>query len=307
MKDVTGKGGTFKMPMAVAYNFVQEFYDDFNESNNYFIPKYVFNSGFRLGRLADEKIVKTISNVAEFYRNIAYYSASQFTNPSKCPVSFETDERGRPVRRDLLHDGHGKWLHDMYRGYKTNSQGYKQFEEIVGRNGIGLIDKIEFMDMEVSETHVNVRIGGKLRKQKKQTKLIIPRIHIRENVLSPTQLSEGTFKTLAMVFYLMTGFGKVILLEEPEVCIHHGLLSSLIELIKQYSSEKQVFISTHSDFILDELDETNVFVVENKFDEGITLRSLGNWLSQEDMHALKAFLASEGSLGEYWRMGGIDE
>ncbi|GAH74437.1 unnamed protein product, partial [marine sediment metagenome] len=92
-----------------------------------------------------------------------------------------------------------------------------------------------------------------------------------------------------------------------EVCIHHGLLSSVIELIKQYSDEKQVFISTHSDYILDELDQSNVFVVWNDKSEGISVRPLTKWMPKEDILALKTFLASEGNLGEYWRSGGFDD
>ncbi len=54
-----------------------------------------------------------------------------------------------------------------------------------------------------------------------------------------------------------------MILEEPEVCIHHGLLDSILDLILESSEKKQIIISTHSDFVLDKLDPENVFMVTN--------------------------------------------
>lgn len=306
MSDIIGKKSTFKMPLSMASGF-GSYYDYIRaDGRQFYIPRK-FLPKMSLQYLKNEKVMKTIAAVSDFYQNITYYSASQFTNPSRCPVSFEIEEKKKPIRRRSFISNHGKWLYDMYLQSKKGTKGFSNYEEIVGPNGIGLVDKIEFQENEVSTTDVYVKIGGQLKKRKKVNKIIIPKVHIKGNVLSPTQLSEGTFKTLAMIFYLMTGKSKVILLEEPEVCIHHGLLSSLIELIKQYSSEKQVFVSTHSDYIIDELDSFNVFVVENVNRRGITVKQLDKWLSKQDRFALKDFLSSEGSLGEYWRMGGIDE
>jgi predicted ATPase len=136
---------------------------------------------------------------------------------------------------------------------------------------------------------------------------VIPEIKISNSTLSPSQLSEGTFKTLGMLFYLMTGKGSVILLEEPEVCVHHGLLASIIELLKSYSKTKQVIFSTHSDYILDSLDTDSVFRVKKDPSAGTSVLPLKKSLSKEDVSALRNFLATEGSLGEFWRAGNIDE
>ena len=58
--------------------------------------------------------------------------------------------------------------------------------------------------------------------------LVVPQFVIGTNALSPNDFSEGTFKTITLLFYLMTEKSSALLIEEPEVCVHHGLLSSIV-------------------------------------------------------------------------------
>lgn len=256
--------------------------------------------------LENKDIQNILTEVAKFYRGINYYSASKFTNPSLCPVSFEYEEDSiRPRRLDA--QGHQKWLVDMYKEWKANSDNYNSYIDIIGKDGIGLIDGLDFKEVDVSNINYSVRVGGRLLQKNRTTKLIIPQININNSILSPSQLSEGTFKTLGMLFYIMTNKGSILLLEEPEVCIHYGLLSSIMSLIKNRSAEEQIFVSTHSDYILDFLIPDEVHVVQKNLKDGITVTALNSYLSKMDKKALTAFLKSEGSLGEYWRTGAIEE
>ena len=109
---------------------------------------------------------------------------------------------------------------------------------------------------------MTARVGGKIEKVRRQKVLVVPQFHKGREILSPNQLSEGTFKTLALLFNIITEDSTALLIEEPEVCVHQGLLSSILELIKQYSSSKQMFVSTHSDYVLDYLQPENVFTVK---------------------------------------------
>ena len=59
----------------------------------------------------------------------------------------------------------------------------------------------------------------------------------------------------------MTGKSRILLIEEPKVCVHHGLLSSIMELILNYSHNKQIIVSTHSDFVLDRVQRRHVYRV----------------------------------------------
>ena len=96
------------------------------------------------------------------------------------------------------------------------------------------------------------------------------------------------------------------MIEEPEVCIHHGLLSSIISLIKSQSKQKQIVISTHSDFVLDHLDPENLVLVKRQPNKGTKATQLSKSMSTNDYKVLREYLEESGNLGEYWREGGLD-
>jgi hypothetical protein len=194
----------------------------------------------------------------------------------------------------------------MYSAKESPSDGrYARFIDFVGPHGLGLIDGLTFRKVPTSSTSYSVRVGGKVEVRKANKLLIIPQFRIGRLILSPNQLSEGTFKTLALLFHVMTEDSPSLLIEEPEVCVHHGLLSSILALIKSYSERKQIIISTHSDYVLDHVEPENVYSV--LFDKriGTMVRHIPNTMGPKELLALKDYLAREGNLGEYWREGGL--
>ena len=129
------------------------------------------------------------------------------------------------------------FLHGLYSMWKKDSAHFSEYLETVGEQGIGLISNIAFEEIETPANIYDVRIGGKLVSKENKRLLVIPSIQIGRSALSPNQLSEGTFKTLALVYYLLTDRSQLLLVEEPEVCVHHGLLDSVIALIKRESGQ----------------------------------------------------------------------
>ena len=245
----------------------------------------------------------TFSAIGDFLTDIKYYSASQFTNPSLCPVSFEVEQEGRR-RMGVKLQGHSRFLYDLYDARGTS--GYDHFFNVIGPDGIGLVNDIKFQEITTSSIDYTVRSGGAFKTRTKEKKLIIPQFYIGDNVLSPSQLSEGTFKTITLLFYVMTEKSSSLLIEEPEVCVHHGLLTSIIELIKQYSKQKQIIVSTHSDFVLDQIEPRHVYKVSRTPEEGTKISQIAKEMSAMELEALKIYLDTEGNLGEYWRNGGFD-
>ncbi|MFH1300664.1 MAG: AAA family ATPase, partial [Planctomycetota bacterium] len=157
-----------------------------------------------------------------------------------------------------------------------------------------------------SSIDYKVRTGGGVHELKREKILVVPQFVIGRNNLSPSQLSEGTFKTITLLFYLMTEQSSALLIEEPEVCVHHGLLSSIVELIKTYSKHKQIIVSTHSDFVLDQVEPRNVYKVERDPEAGTRVSQITKSMSANELAALKKYLKTEGNLGEYWRHGGFE-
>lgn len=252
-----------------------------------------------------KEVLEALWNVRRFLLEMKYYSASQFTNPSVCPVSFPLEKQGT-YRRGIRVRGHAKFLFDLHEAYSLYRNRYDEFLDLVGPDGIGLVDKIHFQEIKTSSIDYRVRAGGKIRKKNKETILIIPQFSIGSNTLSPNQLSEGTFKSLTLLFYLITDQSPLLMIEEPEVCVHHGLLSSIVELIKTYSDFKQILITTHSDFVLDSISPENLLKVSRHPKKGTLVQRISKALSKKDLSALKQYLKTEGNLGEYWKIGGLD-
>lgn len=252
-----------------------------------------------------ERVFPVVREVSEFLMEINYYSASQFSDPSRCPVSLVLED-GRRVshrRRDVI--DHEQFVYELYLSYKKKGRTFDKFRNLIGKNGIGLVDEIVFDEFKLPSNIIEVRSGGKTYKKERTQLVVVPTFRIDKSTLSPNQLSEGTFKTLALLFYVLTDSSRFLLLEEPEVCIHHGLLNSLITIIKEESRHKQIVISTHSDYVLDQLQPENVTIVERDNERGTKARPISKALSKVDYRALKKYLRNTGNLGEYWREGGF--
>lgn len=247
---------------------------------------------------------RAIQRIHEYLSNITYYGASQFTNPGNSPISFEVEsEEHRRIGISIT--GHKKFLFDLYQERREKLPAYDEFIALVGPDGMGLIDEIEFSEINTSASSYSVMTGGKVVTKEKRNLLVVPKFKVSGNELSPSQLSEGTFKTLALVFYIIRDKSSVLMIEEPEVCVHHGLLSSIVELVKSHAQLKQIFISTHSDSVLDRVDVDNIFSVTRSV-MGTTVLNIKKKMGHKGLAALRSYLATEGSLGEYWKHGDLE-
>lgn len=317
-KEFTGDETPITLPLSRIYEF-QKFIkyrshdipSGFQKSDwqRVISKSYETISGSTLPQEANElKIVMDVyEKVYDFIAGISYYSASQFTDPSKCPTYFEI--QNERIIRSLSRRGndHQRFMFDLYNAYKNPNSKFQEYLSIVGNEGLGLINSISYIEIEVPTNEYAVGLGGKVISKENNKLLVIPNFIIGDLKLSPNQLSEGTFKTLAIVFYLITDASRFLIIEEPEVCIHHGLLTSILELIKEFSYEKQIIISTHSDFVLDEMKPENVFIVKFNPKSGTSIKHIPDALSARDYRALKIYLKETGNLGEYWRHGELEK
>ncbi|AIF69627.1 hypothetical protein PAP_06135 [Palaeococcus pacificus DY20341] len=88
-------------------------------------------------------------------------------------------------------------------------------------------------------------------------------------------LGDGT-KTSLIYFYVLSGKGNYILLEEPENHLHAGLMNKVINMILEASRYNQIFITTHSleflekllDMAVQKKTDLRIFRFE-KWDKGI--------------------------------------
>ena len=299
---LTGNRKKARLPLALAREFIRPPDSPFL---SYYQRRISLDALEQVKKQTSPPVRDFLGQVAQKLAQMRYYSASQFTNPGNCPVSFELERDEKTTRPGRL-TGHAKFLFGLYNCRKHSKSRYSQFMNIIGPDGIGLVDDIYFKEVSTSSVQHSVRIGGTVTERRKRNIIVIPQFKIGKNVLSPNQLSEGTFKTITLLFYLITEPSQILLIEEPEVCVHHGLLSSIIELIKTYADLKQIVISTHSDFVLDMVQPENVYAVTNIAPEGTKVHHIPTRLSANELNALRNYLQTEGNLGEYWRAGGLE-
>ena len=262
--------------------------------------------GKNLSDLLSENHIARLGQIFNFNSTLRYYSASHFTDPTKCPSSFEVEGDNELVDEYGSRGAHRAFMYGLYSLYKKDKPAYDRLMEIVGGEGIKLVNDIRWKTYALSSSEVKVRQGGNVVRRKRKRTLVIPKVKVGQSAVAFNQLSEGTFKTLALIFYLMNDDWSMLLLEEPEVCVHHGLLSSIVELIKTRSRKRQIVISTHSELVLDLVDSSDVFPV-TATRSGTQVKRLDNSLSKTALGALKRYLQTSGSLGEYWKHGGFNK
>ncbi|MGV0036198.1 MAG: AAA family ATPase [Candidatus Azotimanducaceae bacterium WSBS_2022_MAG_OTU7] len=313
LKDYTGSAERVKLSLADASMLLSD--NDNEPGKTYSHTRNFRRKHLRMaayGKAPDNKAaieaIKAIARISRWVSGITYYSASQFTNPSDCPVSIEVElATNHDLSRQPRSAMAARFLDNLYNAHREETRGYKDFVEIIGPKGLALIESLTFKELPTSSVDYSVRVGGQVNERKVEKILVVPQFKIGKNILSPNQLSEGTFKTIALVFYLLTEKKTLLLVGEPEVCVHHGLLNSILEIIQLQADDEQVMISTHSDYVLDQVDPTCVFTVARQSSGETTINNLKTAMASNDFSVLKGFLANEGSLGEYWKTGGFEE
>jgi ABC-type Mn2+/Zn2+ transport system ATPase subunit len=252
-------------------------------------------------------VVKAYRDVRSFVSSIRYCSASKYTNPSLCPSSFEIDEDGDLRETYSSSREHTFFLFSLYRYMEQNPIAYEKLISLVNKDGLKIIDHIEWVKKDFETTAFEVKTGANIINKNVKRRIVIPIIYIGESKLSFNQLSEGTYRTLALLHAIMSDSHGLLLLEEPEVSVHHGLLESIVTIARTQSARKQIILSTHSETVVDCFQPENMFVVQRHARNGTVVRSVTKSLSRNRYRALKMFLKEEGSLGEFWKSSGFDQ
>jgi predicted ATP-dependent endonuclease of OLD family len=265
--------------------------DTMNKTDIEKIKKHLYVNNQTVPDNVLEGFVDCIVKAKQFLKTIRYYSTTQFSEPSDINSIIDLI---RPPQK--LGPG-GFFLYDLVKAKYENPDIFIRYLDLVGKNGIHLVD-----DLLIRESGINMPDDPLTAIE---NTLYIPLVKLNNLYLRFNQLSEGTFKTMALLFYLITDTG-LILIEEPENSVHYKLLRDIIEIMKTESENKQIVFSTHSDYVLDMLKPEDIVFVENGAD-GTKAQKLPEYLSGDNYRGLRNYLENEGSLGQYWRAGGFDD
>ena len=123
--------------------------------------------------------------------------------------------------------------------------------------------------------------------------------HEGNKTIPATRLSDGTLRYLCLLAILChPNPPPVVCIEEPELGLHPDVLPTLAELLKEASTRCQLFVTTHSDVLVDAMHDCPeaVLVVEKT--------SQGTQLTRLDAEQLKPWLEKY-RLGQLWTRGDI--
>lgn len=247
-----------------------------------------------------------LTNLAAFRQRVRYFSASQFNDPSQYPTGLEINQDGALVGPATAGRTHRQFLFELYQLQSMRPARYAAYLDLVGPRGLGLLWSLRWKTVSLSSSKESTRPDRRRALRRRERSLVIPSIVRGTDRLSFTQLSKGTLQALALIFYVMVSDSALLLLDEPDIGLHRGLLASVLELIRSESQRQQILISTHSDLVLDFVQPENVFAVKRTARGKTTVRGLTQGASAKELTALREYLRTQGSLGEYWRTFGLE-
>lgn len=209
---------------------------------------------------------KEIYHLASSLKNISVHSFSSEKLRLRNNVSTQPslDYYGGNLARYLLHL------------YTERRKDFGRVEETLR----GMIPEIEEIIPHIEGTDVEIWI----------------KVKDMDEPLKPHNISDGTLRLLAMIAALYSGFSLVVL-EEPENCIHPYLLETFMHLVRD--SPSQVLITTHSPYLLDHVKPEEIYVV---WKEGLETK-VKKLSAGKEMMQVKRFLEEGGTLGEAWFSG----
>lgn len=107
-------------------------------------------------------------------------------------------------------------------------------------------------------------------------------------------LSAGTIRVLQLLTYLIFDESSCMLIEQPEDCIHAGLLAKVIDILRTYSHRTQLICTTHSARVMNLVGAGGIRLVTA--DGGCTAVTE---LSPAEIGASINYLKDEGTLSEF--------
>lgn len=121
----------------------------------------------------------------------------------------------------------------------------------------------------------------------------------RNHSVPATRLSDGTLRWISLLAILLhPSPPPLVCIEEPELGLHPDMMPTLARLLRDASERMQLIVTTHSDALVDALNETpEAIVVTEKVDGASTLKRL----SREDL----SIWLEKYTLGQLWRSGEI--
>jgi energy-coupling factor transporter ATP-binding protein EcfA2 len=243
--------------------------------------------------IPDSPILPTLKRISEFLSSVKYYPLTEHepTQPESTIFISETElnewRKGKSARPSSAM--HLKILTLQ----QQNPSRFEELCQILGPDGLNVVNHISVVSFEVP-----VGLDGKTPAEQKKTTYHLVRFapsnFSNSNLFHFSNLSFGTRRVVRLVTSLIYDASSVFLLEQPEDGIHAGLLHKLLPLLRSYSDETQMIVSTHSAHILNRVDPTEVRLID-MVDETTKARALNG----AEILGAQEYMSQDGPLSEF--------
>ncbi|HEY1085741.1 MAG TPA: AAA family ATPase [Candidatus Saccharimonadales bacterium] len=272
---------------------------EYNDFEYYFFSNRMILDEIKTGNSpAQIDIFKRMMAVKDFINDVVSVQTTDFLHGDENDTMLDVSPRSSMGGSRHSRRANSKFLMALYELKNTDPNGFERYRGVVSRTGSGLIDNIDFNSISVPKSSVKAYKNGKLTTIEESRDLVVPIFSIGGNKLYSNQLSEGTFRVLALIFYIMNSDSKILIIEEPELSIHVNLLADVIELVKEASKHCHVILSTHSEKIVNMLSLDDVVLV-SRGGNGIEAQRVDDKFSHNNLESLKKYLTDGGTLGEF--------
>ncbi len=210
---------------------------------------------------------RSFRDIARFFQAITYYHLAP-------PLLRHTDLMlGRPLEGDPYGQD---FLEKIAREHERTRRARLTRIEQVLKIAVPRLEQLEFIrDQETGRPHLQA---------------LYAHWRPRAGIQREDQFSDGTLRLIGMLWALLDG-DSFLMLEEPEICLHTGMVNRLAALIQrmQRNTGRQVLISTHSAALLSDPDIVQEEVLLLKpVPEGSEAEVTGNvrdalWLLDQDI------------------------
>jgi predicted ATPase len=250
---------------------------------------------------ADDSLARSIAPSRSFLSSIRYYPIDE-------PVAEGNEDRPVP------HNEYLSWLANRKStGNAENSvlmriidmsvdptkaESLRALRELLGPNGLGLLDLIHVARLSVNSSSATAMTGpGAPAEQLYYRMVFFPsrgQNIVPQYALTYNELSLGTRRVLRMFASMLFDGSSVMLLEQPEDSLHQGLTKKVIGLLRQNAEPSQLIISSHSSALLNKVRPEEIRIVSLR--EGFTsVRKL----SPDELQIAADFMNNEGPLYEF--------
>jgi len=198
--------------------------------------------------------------------------------------------------------------------YLDRRDDFIELNELLGGNGLGVIDSIKFVEIVMPLPHPPL---GATERTMALLAAALPSVYDRDRTcyfvefmpgkgwegvenlprLSYGKLSAGTRRIIRILVSFFYDRNSLFLFEQPEDAIHPGLLRKLIDLLRGYDDKGQLIMTSHSSDLFDVLKPEEVRLVT--MESGATqVRAL----SEKELDSAKRYINEEGSLSDFLEM-----